>query len=123
VALRRRERHANDLERERHRLRLQAIQELQGLMVSSSSTADIAVFFRSARAALQHALSARWEIAPELITLEDVDARLQGADRDEVRQIFVLADEANYSGADLKAADFDHWTEVVRRQLATEMPA
>jgi len=55
-------------------------------------------------------------------SIEDIEARLQGADRDEVRQIFLLADEANYSGADLKAADFEHWTQAVRRHLAAEVP-
>jgi len=123
VALRRRERSANDIQRERQRVRLQLIQELLRAMASSSSTADTAVFFRNARSALQQGLSARWDLAPELITLEDLDARLQGTDRDEVRQIFLLADEANYSGTDLKAADFDHWTQVVRRHLATEAPS
>ncbi len=123
VALRRRERNANDIQRERQRLRLQLIHELLEAMASSSSAADTAVFFRSARSALQQGLSARWDLAPELITLEDIEARLQGADRDEVRQIFLLADEANYSGADLKAADFEHWTQAVRRHLAAEVPA
>jgi hypothetical protein len=123
VALRRRERNANDIQRERQRLRLQLIHELLEAMASSSSAADTAMFFRSARSALQQGLSARWDLAPELITLEDIEARLQGADRDEVRQIFLLADEANYSGADLKAADFEHWTEAVRRHLAAEVTA
>jgi hypothetical protein len=123
VALRRRERNANDLQRERQRVRSQLIQELLQAMASSSSAADSAVFFHSARSALQQGLSARWDLAPELITLEDVDARLQGADRDEVRDLFLLADEANYSGAELKAADFEHWTQVVRRQLGGEMPS
>jgi BatD DUF11 like domain len=122
VALRRRERNANDLERERLRLRLQIIDEQLAAMTSSAEAADTAVFFRSARAALQHTFSARWELAPELITREDVEARLQGAARDEVREIFLLADEANYSGADLEAADFAHWTQVVRRHLAGETP-
>ena len=122
AALRRRERNANDIQRERQRLRLQLIHELLEAMASSSSAADTAVFFRSARSALQQGLSSRWDLAPELITLEDIEARLQGADRDEVRQIFLLADEANYSGADLKAADFEHWTQAVRRHLAAEVP-
>jgi hypothetical protein len=123
VELRRRERNANDIQRERQRLRLQLIHELLEAMASSSSAADTAVFFRSARSALQQGLSARWDLAPEFITLEDIEARLQGADRDEVRQIFLLADEANYSGSDLKAADFEYWTQAVRRHLAAEMPA
>jgi hypothetical protein len=122
AALRRRERNANDLQRERRRVRLQLIHDLLEQMAAASSAADVAVFFRSACSALQQGFGARWDLAPELITLEDVDARLQGADRDEVRQIFLLADEANYSGTDLKAAEFDHWTEVVRRHLASETP-
>jgi hypothetical protein len=123
VALRHRERQANDQERERRRLRTEAIQELMERMSASSSGADTALFFRSARSALQQCLSPRWDIPPEQITLEDIDARLQDADRDDVRQIFLLADEANYSGTELVAADYDRWADVVRRQLASETPA
>jgi hypothetical protein len=122
VALQRRERNAHDLQRERQRARTQIIHERLQAMAAAAAGADPAVFFHSARAALQQTLSARWELAPELITREDVDARLQGADRDEVREIFLLADEANYSGTGLKAADFEHWTQVVRRHLAGETP-
>jgi hypothetical protein len=62
----------------------------------------------------------RWEVAPEEISEDLIDARLEDADRDDIRQIFALADEANYSGDDLQAADFDRWTEIVGRQLAVE---
>ena len=41
-----------------------------------------------------------------------------GGDRDEIRQIFALADEANYSGGELTAADFEPWTQLIRRHCA-----
>jgi hypothetical protein len=91
-------------------------------MAAASTAADAAAFFNAARSALQQTLSARWPMAPEQITVADIDARLEGSDRDDIRQIFVFADEANYSGDELKAADFERWTEVIRRQLNTETP-
>jgi hypothetical protein len=122
VALRRRERNANDLQRERERLRLQIIEASLQQMTAAAAGGDPAAFLRGARCALQQTLSARWQMAPELINVDDVEARLQADDREHVRQIFALADEADYSGTDLKAADFEQWTQVVRRQLS-ELPA
>ena len=121
--LRRRERERNDLERERERVRAQLTRALLEKMASAAAGGNTAVFFSSARSALQQALSARWQMAPELITIADVEARLEGADRVDVRQIFALADEANYSGTDLEAADFEHWTQVVRRNLSAGEPS
>ena len=78
------------------------------------------MFFSSARSALQLVFSTRWEVAPDQITEDLVDTRLEDADKDDIRQIFALADEANYSGDDLKAADFERWTQIVGRQLSEE---
>jgi hypothetical protein len=121
--LRRRERLRNDLEREKERVRAQLTRALLDKMAAAAAGGDTAVFFSSARSALQLALSARWQMAPELITIADVEARLEDGDRVDVRQIFALADEANYSGTDLEAADFEHWTEVVRRNLRLGEPS
>ena len=123
AALQRRERLANDIQRERARVRSQLIRGLLEHMSGASLAANAALFLSCARSALQQSLSERWQLAPDLITLDDVDARLQGEEREQIRQIFLLADEANYSGAELKAADFEHWTRVVRNQLAGEQPA
>ncbi len=122
VALRRRERNANDLQRERERRRLQIIEASLQQMTAAAAGGDTASYLRGARSVLQQTLSARWQIAPELLNIEDVAARLQGDDREQVRQILALADEADYSGAPLEAADYEHWTQVVRRQLS-EQPA
>jgi hypothetical protein len=124
VALRRRERNAHDVQRERERVRSQVINAMLEQMAAASAGGaaapvggDATLFFNSARSALQQSLSARWQVAPELITALELDARLERADGDDIRQIFAFADEANYSGDDLEAADFDRWTQVVRRQL------
>jgi hypothetical protein len=123
VELRRRERNANDIQRERERLRSQRIHALLDAMAAASGGADAAAFFNAARSALQQVFGARWQVAPDLISVADIDARLDSVDRNDIRQIFVFADEANYSGDELHAADFERWTQVVHRQLASETPS
>jgi hypothetical protein len=120
MALRRREREANDIQGKLERSRMQMTHTLLEQMAAASARGDAAVFFTAASSALQQTLGARWQIAPEQITTADVDAHLEGAERDEIREIFALADEANYSGDHLQAADFERWTQIVRRQLTTE---
>jgi hypothetical protein len=120
VTLRRRERNALDTQRQRELARSQLTQTLLAKMSAASTTGDAALFLNSARSALQQTLSARWQVAPEEISEALVEARLEDADRDDIRQLFALADEANYSGDDLKAADFERWTQIVSRQLSEE---
>jgi hypothetical protein len=120
IELRRRERIAQDTQGQRERARSQLIQSLLDRMSAAAAAGDAAVFFGSARSALQQALSARWQATPEELTETLIDARLEGADRDDIRQIFALADEANYSGGELKAADFERWIQIVGRQLTGE---
>ena len=120
IALRRRELNARDTQRQRERARSQLIHTLLEQMAAASAAGDAALFLSSARSALQQSLSARWEVAAEQIAEDLVDARLEGADKDDIRQIFALADEANYSGDDLKAADFERWTQIVSRQFSEE---
>jgi BatD DUF11 like domain len=118
VALHRRERNARDLQRQRERLRREAGEACLKRMASASAARDTALFFSSARSALQQYLSAAWQVEPEHVTSAELDARL-GPDADDVRQLFVLADEANYSGDAPQAADFDRWTNIVRRSMLT----
>ena len=120
IALRRRELNARDTKRQRELARVQLTRTLLERMAAASAAGNAAVFLSSARSALQQALSARWEVAPEQIAEDLIDARLEGADKDDIRQIFALADEANYSGDDLKAADFERWTQIVSRQFSEE---
>jgi BatD DUF11 like domain len=118
VALHRRERNARDLQRQRERLRREAGEACLKRMAAAAATRDTALFFSSARSALQQYLSAAWQIEPEHVTSAELDARL-GLDAGDIRQLFVLADEANYSGDAPQAADFDRWTSIVRRSMFT----
>jgi len=123
VALRRRERKTHDLQGARERSRSQMLHALLERMAAASAAGDEGAFFNAARSALQQSLGARWLLPPERISLADVDGRAEGADRADLRQLFMLADEANYSGGPLQAADFERWTELVRRQFAPESPS
>ena len=124
IALRRRERDALDVHRERERVRSQIIRGLSEQMATAAAQRDAAPFFNAARSALQQTLNARWpDIPPEHITTDDLDARLEGDDQRDIREIFTLADEANYSGHALTTADFERWTELVRRQITPETPS
>jgi BatD DUF11 like domain len=121
IALRRRERNANDMQRKRERTRSQMMHAALEQMAAASAARDTAAFFNAARSALQQALGARWRVPPEHITGADVETQLENdGDKDDIRQIFALADEANYSGDDPRVADFARWTELVHRQLAAE---
>lgn len=120
VALRRRERDALDTQRQRERARSQLTQTLLDKMRAASAVGDAAVFLNSARFALQQTLGARWQVAPEEISEALIDERIEDTDKEDIRQIFALADEANYSGDGLKAADFERWTQIVSRQLNEE---
>jgi len=124
IALRRRERNALDVHRERERVRSQTIRALSERMAAAAAKRDAPSFFNAARSALQQTLNARWPDTPaEHIALDEIDARLEGQDRNDIREIFVLADEANYSGDALTSADYERWTELVRRHTAAEVPA
>jgi hypothetical protein len=120
LALRRREREANDIQGQLERARAQTIHALLDQLTAASANRDTAAFFNGAHSLLQQIFGARWQIAPEQLSMTDVDARLEGSDLDDIRQIFALADEANYSGDALKAADYERWIQTVRRQLPDE---
>ncbi len=121
IALRRRERNALDVHRERERVRSQMIRTLSEHMAAAAAKRDAPAFFNAARSALQQTLNAQWpDIPPEHITLDELDARLEGGNKEDIREIFILADEANYSGDVLTSADFERWTELVHRQTTVE---
>jgi hypothetical protein len=120
LALRRREREANDIQGQLERARAQTTHTLLDQMAAAAASRDTAAFFSAAHSLLLHIFGARWQIPPEHISMADVDDRLEGSDLNDIRQIFTLADEANYSGDALKAADYERWTQIVRRQLPDE---
>jgi hypothetical protein len=96
-----------------------AIEQASAQMEEAARSGDGARFFALARRALQETLAVRWQTAPELITADEVSARLgQDVDGQEIRRLFALADEANYAGHAIPGADLTHWTALLQRQAA-----
>jgi hypothetical protein len=114
--LRRREQAANDSSAARQRATSQATATWLAQMETAAAAGDAQVFFSSARSALRQTLAAQWQVTPQSIALEDIDARL-GPDGKDIHQLFARADEAAYSGCKVDAADIGHWKQVVVRQF------
>jgi BatD DUF11 like domain len=120
IALYRRERNARDLRLQRERRR----RELTGAglqqMAAAAAAGDAVLYYSSARAVLQQALSTVWQIEPDQVTTAEVDTRL-GSEDEDIRRLFALADEANYSGHAPRASDFERWTAIVERRALGEV--
>ena len=122
MALRRREFHADGSRTMLGRARFEAARAAIERMTAAATAGDAAAFFHAARSALRQILSARWQLAPGEVDAAQANARLEGSDRDGVLQLFALADEADYAGGSLRAADFERWADLVRRQIQERPP-
>ena len=117
----RRRRGVGDRESATDRIASRAARRALAQMQDAARAGDAALFFESARTALQSDLAARWQLAAEEITTAEVEGRV-GAEND-IRQLFALADEAKYSGRKLNATDFARWLRIVRRHLMSDKAA
>ena len=117
----RRRRGVGDRESATDRIASRAAKRALAQMQGAARAGDAALFFESARTALQSELAAHWQLAPEEITTAEVEGRV-GAEND-IRQLFALADEAKYSGRNLNATDFARWLRIVRRHLMSDKTA
>jgi oxygen tolerance protein BatD len=99
----------------RDRIVWRATKRALAQMEAAARADNPALFFNSARTALQQALAARWQLVPDEVTAAEVQARL--SDDDDIQQVFSFADESRYSGRDLDSTDFDRWMRVVRQRL------
>lgn len=91
---------------------------LAAAMDRATAADNVPEFFQAARAGLQNALARRWQLPPDAVTLQEVDARL-GAQSD-VSKIFILADEALYSGRRFARSELIDWKLIVLRQMGLE---
>jgi hypothetical protein len=99
----------------------QTLNRLLAVMEQAAQSGDSREFFGAARHALQHTLAARWRTTPDQVTAVHLDARL-GADANDVRRLFALADEIEYSDYRPTATDFSRWTQMVLNQISSENP-
>jgi hypothetical protein len=114
--VRRREHRARDAESARAGASSLRTEPLIVLMDEASVSGDSELFFRSARTALQRKLASKWQLAPDRVDVDEVDARLGAGSV--VARVFKLADEAAYSGLKLTASDFQRWRQLIQRQLS-----
>ena len=85
-------------------------------MESAAAQGAAPEFFAAARGALQHRLGLRWGVAPQAITLAEVNARMNG-EAEGFRFVFELADEVTYTGRSFPAADLHKWSKIVNAEL------
>jgi hypothetical protein len=85
-------------------------------MDSAVAKEDAAAFFLSARGALQQRLGERWRMLPQAITLNEINARLNG-DGDNIRPIFEFADAISYSRQSPDAEGLREWKSLVLNEL------
>jgi hypothetical protein len=98
--------------RERRRSRVTgAVKEMEVAVKAGNA----ALFFNLARTELLRILAAPGKLRPDQMTSAEIAARL-GGESEEIRRIFALADEANYSGH-VPAADLERWLPIVRGRL------
>ncbi|HEY3816418.1 MAG TPA: BatD family protein [Polyangiaceae bacterium] len=103
----------------RHAMRRRArhaLRKLGAAMDSAVAMGDGPVFFAAARGALQQRLGASWGIAPEAITLVEIERRVKGPQLDTLRTIF-NADAARF-GFGAPAGDLARCRDEVGRILA-----
>jgi hypothetical protein len=84
----------------------------------TAASGDAPGFFQAARAGVQAALAARWQLPADAVNLGTVNSRLDA--ESEIRRLFVVADEAIYSGRRFARHELDSWKGVVLRTLHEE---
>lgn len=94
-----------------------AISALLATADAAIQSGDSATFFRTAQRALQIRLGRTWSLAPDAVTLAELDARLD-ASWGPVREIFVLAELSAYAGGRPPSASLPHWGQVLHEQLS-----
>ena len=93
-----------------------AVDRILQNMEAARHARNSTLFFNIAREGLTQALADRWQLAPDEVTADEVEARL-GSEGAEVREVLALADEANYSGHQMTSTDFQRWMQIVRDRL------
>ena len=93
-----------------------AVREEVQAMEQAIAREDATAFFQSARSALQQRLGERWGMLPQAITLNEIDARING-DAGNIRPIFECADAVIYSPLSLDAEGLLEWKSLVLHEL------
>jgi hypothetical protein len=85
------------------------------VMNDARAAGDSDLFFKSARAALQRYFAAKWQLVPEAVTIDEVNAHL--GPTSDVARLFALADESAYAGVHVNPLDYQEWSTFVSGQI------
>jgi hypothetical protein len=114
IWVRRRDRLAADPKQIRRRQEAKAVEEFLHTMDAAAVRQDAPTFFAAARKALQYCFGPRWNIAPEAVTVADIQAHLNG-NGESARRVFDLADQLIYSSGESIEADLAAWKKAVHQ--------
>jgi hypothetical protein len=114
IWVRRRDRLAADPNHVRRSQDAKAVEECLSTMDAAAIRQDAPTFFTAARKALQHCFGPRWNIAPEAVTVADIQAHLNG-NGENARRVFDLADQLTYSSGEFVEADLPAWKKAVHQ--------
>ncbi|HUC85492.1 MAG TPA: BatD family protein [Candidatus Acidoferrales bacterium] len=112
----RRQRLAQDPQRELDRAAHAAMREQLTAMEQALGANSAPAFFTAARQVVQQALAWRWQLAVNKVTAAELARRLNGRG-DELRHLFAVADDVLYSGRRVPQAEMERWKKTVTQQL------
>ncbi|WP_339134442.1 MAG: BatD family protein [Candidatus Electrothrix sp. GW3-4] len=84
-------------------------------MKTALATQDQEAFRQHCRAAIQERAGEVWGLAPEAVTLADLEQRL--ADEAPLREVFVRLEQSGYAGEQLAQADLEEILQTTRNEL------
>ena len=84
---------------------------------AAAAARDAGLFAVTARNLLQGTLAQRWKMPAAEVTGDAIQSRL-GSAGEQVRQLFIMADEIQYGVRDQNDLDFAHWMQIVHRQIS-----
>ena len=88
---------------------------------TAAAARDAGLFAALARNMLQETLAQRWKVTSSEVTSDAIHLKL-GAAGEEVRQVFILADEIQYGVRQQGDLDFARWLQIVHRQISGTEP-
>lgn len=85
-------------------------------LAAAAVARDVPSYFATARAMLLEALAQRWQLSVAQLTDDVLRSRL-GTESEDIREFFLISDQARYGRSTSAAVDFSRWTQLIRREI------
>ncbi|MCI5120873.1 MAG: hypothetical protein D3908_06735, partial [Candidatus Electrothrix sp. AUS4] len=90
------------------------VEHYEGMKTALASQ-DQKAFLQHCRAAIQQGIGELWRLAPEAVTLADLEQRLPA--EDPLRAVFARLEQSEYAGEQLPQADLEEMLQTTRKEL------